>query len=128
MDDSFNQSMDENKDIFDKIFSDDFTDESVLMDLSTNEELPQIILNYDNYVNRCKPNIDSNLYFDFIFGLSNLMNKLSLIEDPITDVWVKSSKQTDNCILSTIFRVLPNCYPELCSPKFVDLTKFDQNL
>ena len=121
-----NQKVVQNEDIFSKLFSDNFEDESVLTELSTNESLPQIILDFDNYCNR--DNRSNDLFLEYILGLNNLMQKLSQIEDEIIELWICSPKQREKCIFSTVFKFLPNCYTQLCGQKIVDLFKIAPNL
>jgi hypothetical protein len=109
------ESNEENDEIIVQLLNDQIEEESTLFLLSTREDLPQIIFNYN--INQKK----SQFYYKYILGLINLIQKLAQIEDQIIDLWIKSSKQTQNCILSTIFKLLPNCYSELCSPKIVSL-------
>ncbi|XP_054157731.1 uncharacterized protein LOC128956073 [Oppia nitens] len=127
------QQRDRHSDIFDKLFGDDFEDESILLSLSTNESLPEIVLNFDEFRKTVTESAaavddDTNLTVEYILGLTRLMQKLAQIDDTIIEWWIRSDRQSDYCLLTTLFRLLPNCYREICLPKLIDLSRIDQRI
>ncbi|CAG2162640.1 unnamed protein product [Oppiella nova] len=75
-----------------------------------------------------RANGSTDCHFEYVLGLTHLMQKLVQIEDNVVDLWIKSSKQSRNCLLTAIFRFIPNCGLEVCSPKVVDLCPIDHKI
>ncbi|CAG2110421.1 unnamed protein product [Medioppia subpectinata] len=122
-------SDDEDSAIFDRLFSTDFEDESILLQLSTDEELPQKVLNFQNFCAKRGVQSDSGSHYEYVCGLINLTQKLSQLEDnAIIDLWIKSDKQSANCVLTEMFEFLPDCYIDASLPKFIDLSQIDHTL